>query len=195
MSGVAVLGALLASSPSQAANGLECILGGYTAEQQQVFADYYSGFTAASLEQEDASDAHVNAIATRAVACAGLHSWPPDAITNAVYYRLSNMLAHALELKTPLTPEQMVSLNATLENADQTRLRATLGPGIEASMAGEEGPEMSDEDKTYLGLLVIQAGLPTDRPSSEFFGALLGARMMADIAAEKFAKNSSEETQ
>jgi hypothetical protein len=187
--GAALMGAALAVAPAWAATGLECMNEGYTAEQEKVFEDFYAGFTVASLDEEGGSEAQLDPIVTRAGDCAQIHGWAPDATTNAIFYRMSTMLAHALELKTPLTPEQMGRLNLALANADQTRLRAILGPQIEASMSGEEAPEMSERDEIYLGRVVLGAALPQEQATSEYAGALLGARMMAEIAAEKFEQS------
>lgn len=186
--GAGMAGAALASVPSLAATNLECIEQGYTPGQDKVFNDFYASFTIASLDDEEGSNEHIAPIAARAGDCAQVHGWSPEAVTNAIFYRTSRMLAHALELKTPLMPEQMDRLNEAIANADQARLRAILVPQIEASMKGEEGPALLEQDQLYLGLIVLGAGLPLDQANSEYAGALLGARMVADIAAEKFAQ-------
>ena len=189
--GAALAGAAMAAQPALAAANLECIDAGYSAEQEKIFDAYYAGFTIASLDSEesDGSNALVDPVASRAASCALEHGWSQDAIFNAIVFRMSVMLAAALEVKTPLTSEQMSSLEAALAKADQARLRAILGPGIEASLKGQPDPEMSDDDALYLGLLVIGAGLPMEQTYSEYAGALLGARMMAEMAAEKFEQS------
>jgi hypothetical protein len=103
-----------------------------------------------------------------------------------MFYRMSTLLAQAPEVPTPLTSEQMGQLNTRLANADHAKLREILGSGIEASMKGEDGLEMSEQDSIYLGLVVIGAGLPLDKTHSEYAVALIGARMMAEITAENF---------
>lgn len=187
MIGATVFGAATAVVPSHAAENLECIESGYTAAEQKVFDDFYAGFSMGKLDEDGSSDAHIGAISRRAGDCAERNDWQSDAIKQAILYRMSTMLAKALELKTPLTPEQLGRLDKALAEADQEKLRSILGPQIEAGMQGNEGPEMSDDDQVYLGLVVLGAGLPLDQTHSEYVGALLGARMMARIAAEKFA--------
>lgn len=187
--GAAMMGAALAGAPAEAAANIECMDDGYSAADEKVFQDFFANFTVASMNQEGASDAYTAPIATRAANCALSNGWNEAAITNAIFYRMSVMLAAALELKSPLTKDQMTRLEDTIAKADQARLRAILGPGIEASMNSQSGPELSEEDTMYLGLVVIGAGLPQDDGIGEYVGALLGARMMAEIAAEKFAQS------
>jgi len=189
LTGAAIAGLVLAASPSLAATNLECIDEGYTAEEEKVFKDFYDGFTVASLDEEDSQQAHVEPVANRAADCTIAQGWSPDAMLHAVFYRMSTMLSHALELKTPLTSEQLGKLNEAIANADQAKLREILGPQIEASMNDEASPPMSKNDELYLGLLVLGAGLPAEQGISEYAGALLGARMMAEIAAERFAED------
>lgn len=177
------------AQPVFAATGLECIEDGYTAEQQQVFDDYFVEFTADSLSggQDDGSGRLAEPISSRATECAAEHGWSPDAVYDAIIFRLSVLLAAALEVKTPLTPEQMAALEDAIADADQEKLRAVLGPGIEASLKGQDGPELTEEDKLFLGMIFVGAGLPEEQGYSEYAGALLGARLMAEMAAEKFA--------
>ena len=191
MIGTALAAMALAVQPAHAASNLECIDDGYTAQQEEIFADYFRGFTVESLEAEadDASGSLIPPISDRAAHCTLEHGWSQQAILNAIIFRMSVLLAAALEVKTPLTPDQMAGLEEALAKADRARLRAILGPGIEASIKGEPEPEMSEDDKTYLGMIVLAAGLPTDQGFPEYVGALLGARMMAEIAAEKFAES------
>lgn len=187
MIGAAALGATLAAGPSYAATNIECMDSGYSAEHEAVIEDFYAKFSKETLKEGSIWDSQFDPISGRVNDCAETYGWLPDAIRLAVFYRVSSMLAHALELKMPLTPEQMDSLNKTLAEADQAKLRKMLGPQIEASLIDEERPGLSEQDKTYLGMLTLRAGLPSDLVYSEYTGALLGARMMAEIAAEQFA--------
>jgi hypothetical protein len=192
MIAAALAGLGLAASPALAARNLECMNSGYSEEQEQIFADYLENFTVASLdeeEDEDTPDPLVDPVSDRAVQCTLEHGWSPDAIYYAITYRLAVLLERALELKTPLSEEEMARMNKAIANADQDRLRAILGPDIEASLNNEDGPEMSEQDELYLGLLVLGSGLPMEESYSNYIGLVLGARMMIDITSEKFAES------
>lgn len=186
--GVASAFAVLAVAPAMAGTNLECINEGYTEAQEQVFEDYVTNFTIASLDEEEDknTDSLIEPISARAVNCTLEYGWSEDDIFNAVSHRMASLFGWALEVHTPLTDEQMGNFQQAMENADQARLRQVLGPQLEASMYGGEAPEMSDEDKVWFGLIVLGAGLPQDETSLEYVGLLTGARMMTQIAAEKF---------
>ena len=58
---------------------------------------------------------------------------------------------------------------------------------VDAAMAGQPAPEPSEEDNVFLGTVILGSGIPTSEVSLNFAGSWIGAKMMRDIAAERFA--------
>lgn len=173
--------------PASAATHIECVDGGYSAQDTATIQKYLADFKADSFDKQSGGDKLVPIFGARAGECAGKYGWSVDAISDSVFYRMASLLEQGLNAHTPFTPEQMQKLNAALARADKDKLRRIFGPMVEPETSGKNAPAPDEKDSVYLGMLLMSSGLPLDDKTGEFAGALIGARTMKDIFAEKFA--------
>lgn len=173
--------ALLCALPAAAATKIECVRTGYSAADTALFDDY----VAKGMDGANAK-AVVLPIATRAQACAAENNWPSEAIMQALFYQMAFLAERSIVAKPELSSADMAKME-TFYVKNQNRLRQLLGPMIEGQMAGQQQP-LTKASEMELGLMIITAGLPADEKSATYVGKVIGARLMAEISAEKFSK-------
>ncbi|EIZ79979.1 hypothetical protein WSK_1345 [Novosphingobium sp. Rr 2-17] len=188
-SGAAMALAVACALPASAmaATNIECIDSGYSAKDTATLGKYFANFRYETFDN-GAMEKLVPIFAARAGECASEYGWSVDAISDAVFYRTSELLGQALTQRPPYKPEDMKKLETALARADPARMRKIFGPIVQAQIENSKASEMSGTDETYLGMLLMSSGLPMEgKHVAEFAGALIGARIMKQIYAEKFA--------
>lgn len=184
---VGLLAGLVLASPAQAASELSCIDTGYADKDVAALETFYGEFKIKDNGESAGLDRFVQGFAARAGECAGTHGWSVDALTDAVFYRTATVLETALLRHAPLSAPDMAKMEAAFARADKARIRAIFGPMIEAEANGTKAPEIDQKDAVYIGMLLMSAGVPMTDETGEFAGALIAARVMKDMFAEKFA--------
>ena len=174
------------SSTSSAADNLACIEQGYSAGESASFERFYESLRVENLNSDMPPDI-LAAVTRQAGECADAHDWPPEAIEDAVLYRLATILRTALERRSPLTPAQMRRITEAVASADQERLGRIFGAIEEAAMNGEDEPQPSDSDSVFIGRILLRSGVPMTESNAQYAGAVIGARMMGERAQQRFA--------
>lgn len=186
LAGLAAL-ALGWAAPAQAATDLECVDGGYSTEEMSQIRSFQEGFAVDSFANQEPPPEILGAIITRAGTCSEAHGWSPEAIEQAVIYRLFNLLEQTLTLRSPLTGTQMDRLSAALASADQQRVRRVFGGIADAVLGGQEEPEVGNSDEMFLASILMRSGIPYSESNGEFAGAWLAAKVLTEVVAERFA--------
>lgn len=172
---------------AQAAENIACIDQGYTPDEIAEVDRYYDGFQISETEGGPPPEL-MTAITRRAGECADTHGWPPDAIEDAVFYRVSLVLRTALERRSPLTPSQMRRVTEAIAAADPSRLDRIIGGIEEAALNGAAASEPSESDSIFMGRLFLRSGVPMTQSNAEYVGALIAARAMGERWRRRFAE-------
>lgn len=175
------------AAPASAASHLECVDTGYSAQGQAAIEKFLTDFDVANFEKQSAGGAVIPVFGARAGECAGQHGWSMDAISDSVFYRMAALLEQGLRRHSPYTVEQMQRLDAALARADKDRLNRMFGPMMDMEQRSGPHAQPNPEDRMYLGMLLLSSGVPLDEKSGKFAGTLIGALVMKDIYARKFA--------
>jgi hypothetical protein len=183
-----ILAASMMANPASAATNLDCMEAGYTAEQSKLFNDFTAHYQLGVKGGDDEAKKMIGPIAVHANECAAKLGWSTDAMLQSIYYKMSGLLGSALQNQSPLSLVDKAKVNGLLKGKWRDKLRAALGPIIEGQMGGGEATKPSKGAEMELGLIILAEGLPTEGKFPEHIGALLGALLMQEISAEKFAK-------
>lgn len=184
-----VLAAMLFGVPttSIAAQNLECISDGYDAAHGREVDAYQNGFRADNGWAPELPGSITVAVSGRAGDCAEQHDWSPEAIEDAIYFRLFTIMHEGMIRNAPFSQAQMQRIDRTIASADQERLRAVVSQIMTSMFGGDEAPEISDADTMFFGRLVLRSGVPATETNGVFVGAYIGATVMPRLIADRFA--------
>ena len=180
-----IFGAAGLPSASLAAPSIDCMDQGYSAAETADFERFYSSFRLSQLEAGPGSEI-LAAVTRRSGECAEMHGWSGEAIEDAVIYRFFGVLQTALERNSPFTEVQMRRLSAAVAATDQERLGRIVRALVNAGMNGELTPEQSQSDLTFLGRILIRAGVPVTEETGRFAGALIAAWITREQVSRRF---------
>lgn len=169
------------SSPALAADHLECIESGNSAEQNAYFQNFVDRFHISELSGGGRPPAEMmEIIQGRADACASQHNWSREAAEHSVLFRLTKVLQTALRAHMPISEEQLARYDAIVAGADQARLRRIFGVAVEPAPA-------NDADDEFLGELIARSGMPMTEANAKFAGAWLASVLVSKHMTEQFA--------
>ena len=178
---------LFAVSPAHAATHLDCMAQPYAGKDKEVIDKYVGAYGSKSASKNGPDSGPVLSVfSARAGTCGDQHGWAPNAIMNAVFYQLGVAMEQGVRRRSPLSAAEMARLERAVAAADQDRLWGPLEAMMNATIFGGEGAELSDDDDTYLGLVIVSSGIPINNTNSEFAGELLAAQAIQRLVSKRF---------
>lgn len=188
LAGIVVAALAFCAPGALAAENIGCMDAVYGADDQAVFDRFSSSFELGAFSSRGASEEVLAVLSARAGDCAETHAWSPDAIEQAVLYKLSGVLDDALVASSSFTPAQWARLKAAYAAADKAIINRLLSPIIDTALDGAEAPKPTEADEVYFGRLMLRTGIPATQANSEFVGAWMGAQAMQELFLARFTK-------
>lgn len=177
-----LLTAIAASMPgaAQAADNIACIDTDYDAAEERAFAEFRATFSPAEFGENGPPEPLIDILVNRGTACSYRHDWSPDAITQAITYKVYGMSAEGIEKVSKFTPAQWDGVRKAYAAMD----KAILLRIIEQTLADEEISE-ADDDHYYQTF--ARFGIEFADANSEAVGAWLSANMSRAQALDRFS--------
>lgn len=177
---------LMTGAPAGAAENLGCMDAGYSAEDTATSDRFVKTFVMADWMEKGAPPDIIALISGRAGTCAEANQWSPEAIEQAIYYRMGVLLTTALEAQTPLTTAQMNRLHQMFSGPDKAKIVAIMTPAIDAAFSGEPAPEAKEADQMFIGRMILRTGIAATDANASFVGSWMGGRTITEMARERF---------
>lgn len=177
-----VAASLLAVPASvQAADNIDCISSGYSAQEQALLDGFVADFTIDQFNDPTPPTEMVDVVGERAELCAANHGWSDAAVEAAMMMEISALSERGLRLSAPESAAIVDRVDTDLSAGDRSRLW-----GIIDKLASDSADQPSESDFMFLGLKILQLGADgSDKTSSEI-GALLALMSMQRTARSKF---------
>jgi hypothetical protein len=183
--GVLTLAFALAGAPVAAADHLDCMDSGYT-EEQAAELDRFTSNYPNEIGENFFSPEMTTAIDRRARVCSAALLWQQPAIEQAVTYKLTGLLRQALERNPRLDKEQLARLRAAVEKADQHLLRKEISQVFNFAGDTDDVPSAAPGAPIVLAL-IERSGAKMTRKTAEFAAHWVAAKVLQDMAVERFA--------
>lgn len=172
--------AALAPGAARAADNITCIDTGYDAAEERAFADYRATFSPAEFSENGPPAPLIDILVGRGTACGQQHGWSPDAVMQAITYRVYGLSAEGVEKVSTLAPAQWDAVRKAYAALD----KAILLRIIEQTLADAEISE-ADDDHYYQTF--ARLGIEFADANSETVGAWLSAKTSQAQARDRFS--------
>jgi hypothetical protein len=180
-----VLAAACGAAPAAAAEHLDCMDSGYTADELAAVETYSAGFDMMTAGGPPPPPV-MAAVNRRATACAQEHQWSDTAAGEARAYRLVSVIRATLQRHSPIDAAAMARLNAAIDAADHDTM-VSIFAAISAAARGQ-GPPLSAAQARQLDAVVSAAGVEDTDLNQRFIGAWMAARVLRRESALRFAR-------
>jgi len=184
---VLIVGTAFSATASRAADNLDCVSTGYTAEIAAEIDSFQGIFNAGNGWGPELPQSVFGAVTGRAGQCAEQHGWSPEAIEDAVFFQMFSILRGGVARGTPLSSTQMQRVDQALAGPDQERLRAIVGRQVDSVLGGAEAPEPTEAENMFIGRLILRAGVPVTEENGHYVGAYMASVVMPQVIAARFA--------
>lgn len=183
---IAALGVTM-GAPADAAENLDCIDKGYTAEQQAVLDAYIGRFNMESWSKNGVPSEVLTVIVDRVRACASMHGWSAEAAQHALLFKLARIGVAGVETTGPLSPAQILQVRNAMTAEDKIKVRAIFGAMVKAYGEGTLERSPRETPDMFIGKLILRSGIPTTTKNVRAAGGWLAASVLVEQYAEFFA--------
>jgi hypothetical protein len=180
---LALLASATIATSASAADNLNCVADGYTAEQQAAFARY-TGDTAGGTVAPTPPETEA-AITARVTACAAMHRWNDAAQLTATRYRRAQLLQERLRRSGVASEQSLTAMDRAIDASEPVQLRRTMEKLRE--FAAGRGPGPDNTDIAVIMPIFQASGLAMEGRSGEFIGAWLATRIAEQDLRAEFA--------
>lgn len=179
------LGAASLPATAQAADQLDCIAAGYSAEQQAVLDAHVAAFEISDMDTQERPMDVISIIEERAQQCASELGWSDDASDAAGLYHFGSLTAGSIRQKHPEAAAVIDKIDTELTDAERERFWSIM---TFATGAGGTQSAPTNDDFMFVGMIILRFQPGADAEQQETIGALIGMEALLRSTEATFSE-------
>ncbi|MGB7374906.1 hypothetical protein [Pontixanthobacter sp.] len=165
------LAAAILPATAHAADQLDCVSSGYSAQQQAVLDAHVAAFEISDMDTQKRPVEVISIIEQRAQQCARQLGWSDAASDAAGLYHLGSLTAGSIRRKHPEAAAVMDKIDTDLSDADRERFWSIM---TSATGAGDTKKQPTSDDFMFIGMVIMRFQPDVDTAQQNTIGALMG---------------------